>query len=75
MNTHFEMKHEELKFSEMRGRQKIFDYDFHDLIPCNACFLEILWITDFRRKRKATVFMGTFDGHLHSLRLETEVKG
>eukprot|EP00347_Sterkiella_histriomuscorum_P011153 403373557 len=63
---------------------KIIEHDFMDLVPANCCLLEIKSIFDIKQyqpehgrpiKPKDTIFMGTYDGQLHSLRLETKKEG
>jgi hypothetical protein len=46
---------------------KKFEYDFSDRVPCNCCLLEVLPILDSDNQFQDTIFMGTYDGHLHAL--------
>lgn len=52
---------------------KKLDHDYMDIVPCNCCLLEIFPIMDKDRQSRDTIFMGTYDGHLHAMRLEIEV--
>ena len=76
----------EIKHSDTQSNMKLFemnnktiDYDFMDIVPANCCLLEIkaIYETMFSQetgilvsKQRDTIFIGTYDGSLHSMRFD-----
>ena len=58
--------------SRLANTIKKLEHDFYENVPCNCCFLDILPVLDSYNKYNDTIFMGTYDGHLHAIRLEVE---
>ncbi|CDW89949.1 UNKNOWN [Stylonychia lemnae] len=68
-----------MKLADMNA--KTFEYDYMDRVPGNCCMMEIKQIYDSYyqitepgqvQKPKDTIFIGTYDGSLHSMRMETK---
>lgn len=55
------------KFAEMKQVKNI-EYDFEDRVACNCSLLEVFPVYE-GGQQKDTIFMGTYDGHLYSMRI------
>lgn len=57
------------------ANSKSLEIDFEDRVACNCSLLEIFSVHEINSSSKDTIFMGTYDGIMYSMRMVIKEEG